>query len=658
MRRPAGYRKRPRGTSMGAAFLVAILAPLPHGATAGSLEDVAFADLEPIDFYAAPLLTRDLRLTGFEGPKAVLEFETREPTPPAVVRYGPYFAVGGIEGAAYRKVATERLEDESATEHRVLVDFSKLESPLYDDGYIEGGGGVVACRLDVYDPEYGSVRTYDRRFRYTRTGPRKTAETMVLGPFVDRVGPTSFVVSWQTDVPSRGAVVLEGVTFVGGKEAVVHEVEVADLEPGTTYEYRVRYGSDDFTTRPHAVTTAPAPGGEGFRFAFASDSRGGVGGGEHAIEGVNHAGLRAVLAGARTRGADLVLFGGDLIDGYTSSQRVFESQLDSWKRGAGVVASSLPIYEGMGNHEEVGDYYAVDDPERPNKRIIMHRDRAGARSAEAIFSRSFVNPEGSCYGFSPRPETRETAAGPATGPDYGESVYSFNHGNCHFVSVNSNYWFTGLQMGDGTTRYPSDKDGTALALGILAGNREGYLLPGQLAWLEEDLKAAQQDDDVDWIFVFTHEPAFPNGGHLYDAMFWGEAGKGFEGGLNDHDVPLGDVLDMRDRFWSILARNDKVVALMCGDEHNYSRTLIDADVDPSYSRAVWQIVSGGSGAPFYVQDTSVPWAGSVHAFSPVNHYCLFDVRDGRVSLEVYSTDGVLLDSLEGLTEHARDPGGR
>ena len=633
-----------------------------------SLAGIAFEDLSPIDFHASPLIVNGPAVIGFLGPKAVVEFETSIPTPPAVVRYGPVLFAGGIEHPVLRRVAVEAGDDAGddpgsvATAHRILVDVSKLESPLSDSGLGSGGGGVVVCRVEVYDPDYGSIRTYERRFRYLRDGePKKgryrLASTMVHGPFVDLVGPDSFVVSWETDAPAPGVVVVGERRFVSPAPSARHELEVTGLEPRTTYGYRVHYGYDGGTTGTYEVTTAPPRGESGFRFAFASDSRAGAGGGAHAIEGVNHAALTAVLTGARSRGADLVLFGGDRINGYTSSQEVFEGQLASWTRAAGLVGCSLPIYEGVGNHEQVGDYFEVPDPEHDGYRIIMFRDRDDPRSAEAIFTAAFTNPRGSSYGFCLGPETRSALGEIVAGPDYGETVYSFDYGNCHFVSLNTNYWYSSVKNSSRTKRYPSDKGGSAIALEILGGCREGYVMQNQLDWLEEDLGMAQEDDAIDWVFVFTHEPAFPNGGHLWDAMFWGDAGKGHEGGLNDHAAPLGDVIDMRNRLWTTLVRHGKVVAFMSGDEHNYSRTFVDSRVDSAFTRPVWQIVSGGAGAPFYVQDMSSPWSGNVEAFSPVNHYCLFDVTEERVSLTVYSTAGVLIDEVSDFSSHARSQAG-
>jgi hypothetical protein len=628
------------------------------GTAAHCFQDIALDDFQSIEFNADRLLVEGPSVIGFEGPRAIIEFETSVPTPAAVVRFGPLTLAGGVREALFRKVAGERLESgETATTHRIEVDVSKLESSSYDLYYIEGGGGEVAYRLEVYDPRWGSAGLYDRRFRYVREGPRKTGEyalasTMTFGPFVDLVGPDSFVISWETDVPARGAVVLADTTFADPEVSLTHEVAVDGLLPDSDYEYRVRYGPDDAHTGAFRARTAPEEGAGGCRFAYASDSRGGAGGCEHDLEGVNHATLKAILADAVSKEVDLMLFGGDLVDGYTTSEDAFRSELDSWKRAAGSVAFSLPIYEGVGNHEQLGDYMAAPEPGQPDKRFIVHCDREGAESLESVFSSEFTNPTGSCYGFSLRPEELlDDRWRVSTGPDYAETVYSFNRGNCHFVSINTNYWFTGVMYDETTVRYPSDKEGTALALRVLGGNREGYVLPYQLEWLEQDVAAAEADENIDWIFVFTHEPAFPNG-HLYDAMFWGAPGKGHEGGLNDASVPLGDVIDMRNRFWGVLAHSPKVVAFMCGDEHNYSRTLIDTDIDPGFAHPVWHIVSGGAGAPFYAQDKSVPWVDKVAAFAPVNHYCVFDADHESVSLRVYAANGTLLEDVPDLTAYS------
>ena len=116
-------------------------------------------------------------------------------------------------------------------------------------------------------------------------------------------------------------------------------------------------------------------------------------------------------------------------------------------------------------------------------------------------------------------------------------------------------------------------------------------------------------------------------------------------GLNDPDVPSGDVIDMRNRFWKLISSYPKVLAAMFGDEHNYSRTYIDDSIHPDYAHPVWQIVSGGAGAPFYGQDPSAPWTDAVRHFTSLPHYCLFRVSGREVRLEVWSRSAELIEEI-------------
>jgi 3',5'-cyclic AMP phosphodiesterase CpdA len=165
------------------------------------------------------------------------------------------------------------------------------------------------------------------------------------------------------------------------------------------------------------------------------------------------------------------------------------------------------------------------------------------------------------------------------------------------------------------------------------------LLPGQLDWLEKDLTAARSAR-ARHLFVFVHEPAFPNGGHIADSL-WG-------GGRDPEAVSA------RDRLWTIVTQAG-ASAVFSGHEHNYSRTLIDSKTpvhrdgtaNAAFAKPTWQITQGAAGAPFYPRDSNVPWAKSVKKF--VAHtwsYCLVQVRGPRVTLETYSYTGELLDLSE------------
>jgi len=248
----------------------------------------------------------------------------------------------------------------------------------------------------------------------------------------------------------------------------------------------------------------------------------------------------------------------------------------------------------MGNHESLIDIF-------PDRTQV---DKQGQQSAEAVFASEFVHPMN-----GPEPERPGL-------PPYKGSVYSFDYAGCHFTQLNSDYWYSSR---------PEEH----------TGNPFGRLLPGQLQWLENDLMAARSAG-AHHIFVFVHEPAFPNGGHMQDSLWGGGEPEGVK---------------VRDHFWTIVTRA-ATSAVFSGHEHNYSRTLIDSKTpvhrdgtpNPEFAKPTWQITQGAAGAPFYPRDYTAPWTNNVKKF--VAHtwsYCLIQVRGPRVSLETYAYTGELLD---------------
>jgi hypothetical protein len=153
-------------------------------------------------------------------------------------------------------------------------------------------------------------------------------------------------------------------------------------------------------------------------------------------------------------------------------------------------------------------------------------------------------------------------------------------------------------------------------------------MDGQLAWLDADLAAARERGQRH-LFVYTHEPMFPNGGHTGDAMYWGG------------EIP--EVLAMRDRLAEILSRHG-VLAIMHGDEHNYCRMLVDREICAPVTTPFWQIISGGAGAPFYNQEET-PWTGNVAVFNTVNHFVLFEVSGDDVTVWAIADTGEVLDEV-------------
>jgi len=122
-----------------------------------------------------------------------------------------------------------------------------------------------------------------------------------------------------------------------------------------------------------------------------------------------------------------------------------------------------------------------------------------------------------------------------------ETTYSWDEGNAHFVVLNL-YWNGGPEPG-----------------GDAAG--KGDVGPALLAWLEDDLAANTKP----FVFVFGHEPAFPQYRHMGDS-------------LDQHP-------ENRDAFWRLLSRHG-VQAYFCGHVHRYFKEQRDG---------VWQVCDGHAG---------------------------------------------------------------
>jgi len=579
----------------------------------------SLADLKPVEsddrmLKAPPSITINPDGT------AEVSFETAVATPAGRLYIGTLNPSTAID-TPFFPLSVRESNGEPATAHRVTIDLRRLDSWIPQAGQDGVREADAYVRIELYDPRTAAARYFETRVHYASLkGLYERRTTVLLGPVIDQVTPSSALVSWNTDAPAAGVVELwtgdaarKLGEFKTSTPADHPVVTIEGLKPGGRYAYRVLVsdpadGRVVNAGRLHPFKAAPASGGT-FKFMFMSDGRATTGGAFANFNGVNAAVEPGLMADGYRRGSEFALYAGDLTSGYTSSVENFRMMLDTWKHVNDPVAHEMPIYEGFGNHESLHNFYVDAQGNR------YSTDRLGENSSEGEFAARFVNP-----GNAPEPETRNGVVG----PPYTGTVYSFDYGNSHFVMLNSDYWFT---IG-GPSRDLS------LAWRLLGGNREGYLMANQLAWLDRDLASARKRGVVN-IFVAGHEPTLPVGGHVGDAMWWR--------GLDDATLPSGDVLTMRTKFLSIVDRY-RVTAMMFGHEHVYARMVIDQTVDKQLTQPIVQFVSGGAGAPFYPQDMSAPWANAVKKFAPINHYLMFTVSPSGVTFEAIDSDGRTFDS--------------
>ncbi len=463
---------------------------------------------------------------------------------------------------------------------------------------------------------------YDGKINVTGRGPFKPDVTIISGPFVNLVTENSAVISFQTNFETIANVIVDGRSFTDKTQSENFEIKIDALKPSTEYSYTVKYGdySDNFSFK-----TAPKPGSrEPFTFAFASDSRAGQGGGERNIYGTNSYIMKRVAAMTANSKAEFLQFTGDLISGYSDNKNEQTLEYHNWKNSIESFAHYVPMNVAMGNHEALNFFFR----NKAGELVMIDKFPFETESAEQLFAQMFVNPlngpkseDGSIY--DPDPDKTNF-------PPYDETVFYYSYANVAMVVLNSNYFYA-------PTENMVPKSG---------GNIHGYIMDNQLEWFKNTIAKLEKDKNIDHVFVTIHTPAFPNGGHSGDDMWYGGnntirpyiAGKPVDKGI----------IERRDDFLDIMVnKSSKVIALLCGDEHNYNRMRIDADTkiypddwDSSklkISRTIWQVTNGSAGAPYYGQE-KLPWSSSVEIFSTQYALVFFNIDGKNIEIKVVNPD--------------------
>ncbi len=545
------------------------------------------------DYTPDYLLKNDVQVTVDAVKKeASLLFETTIPITGGLVYYGLDVPQPDVWILQYHLKATEQTTTAS-TSHEIKLDLGRFERQDMDVCNFRERGAVICYRLQLQRPSSDAPVYYYGRFRVDQNFNQLPCVTE--GPFVDLVKADSATISFDTDAPTIASVVIKGKTFTDGQTSEHHEITIYKLSPSTHYDYYLVI-NDVKDLETHKFRTAPRRDYSRLKFAVMSDSRGGITCGEiGSAGGVNYDTLSKLLIDSYNRGAEFAIFGGDLINGYTSSEEDFRLQLKAWKDASELVGGNFPIYETMGNHEALTNVY--------NDGSLFgisfdKLDEGAQKSAESVFAEEFVNPSDSF------PDKENTTA-----PSYSESAYYFDYANSRFIILNTDYWKSSDPKNYG-------------------GNKEGYVLDKQLKWLKEVLNNAQKNSRIRHVFVIGHTPMFPNDGTVAEQYLF----------------------DRRVALWQTLSQDSKVVAAFFGHEHNYNRMRVDRRTpiypdnspDPNFAHPVWQIVTGGVGAPFYALGNA-PWSGSVKKFYPTRHYCLVSVEGERVELTVVSDSGEVVD---------------
>lgn len=524
--------------------------------------------------------------------EATLRFNTSVPTVIAAAYYGLAKAQRNATRPQYECSSEEKLDKESIS-HEIRLDLKELKEIQDNSGDFAGAGGIIDYRISLYSPAANAPVCYHGRFCLDKDCNLQPC--IVEGPFIDLLKPYGATVSFETDRPTEAAVFIDGNPYSDGITADRHEIEIAGLEDDTYYDYYIILDGRRALGN-YSFKTAPTLGSPSFEFAFMSGSQGGNESDKvRSAGGVNYDALAELMIDAYNRQADLIVFGGGLVNGYCTIEDDYRKQLEGWKDASEPVGSALPIYEAVGSHEALMDVYE----DGSHNGIRLDRPDGPGRSAETVFADEFVNPQDSF----PSPENDSA-------PSYRENAYYFDYANSRFIVINTNYWYSSNPT-------------------VYGGNLEGYVMDRQLNWVESLLTDAGENPFIKHIFLIGYEPAFRNDGK--------------------QDEP--HLLQRKMALWRLLSQNSKVAAALFGREHNCNRMEVDRRtptssnnvVNPNFKYSLWQVTSGNVGSP---SDRlgNAPWRSEVKAFYPDSHYCLISVKGDKVELQVIGETGEIVDS--------------
>lgn len=479
--------------------------------------------------------------------------------------------------------------------------------------------GTIAYRIIDEKGQF----IYDGKVNFKGAGPFTIAPTIIEGPFLSDVKPDGVTIWYKTNFKVKTFITVDNTDFYDEEATYFHEFKIKELNPNTKYSYTAN--CDDFEYSYKFKTALEYGSDEKFTFAYASDCRGGSGSGERDIYGVNAYMMKNIMALSLNQDVSFLQMTGDLIDGYTNSIQDINLQYANFKQSIEPFAHYIPVYVAMGNHESLERSFPIVGTKYP---MMIDNFPFETVSSEAVFAENFVNPESDLLSedgskYDPNKKTSDF-------PSYKENVYSYTYGNTAIVVLNSNYWYAPL-----ITMFPQT-----------SGNLHGYIMDNQLEWLEKELSKFENDDKVKHVFVTIHTPAFPNGGHSKDDMWY--SGQNYpRPWVAGKEVEKG-IIERRDEFLDIVInKNTKVVALLTGDEHNYCKLKISDEMEKypkdytlekvKLNRTIYQINNGAAGAPYYAQEF-LPWSDHASGFTTQNAVVLIDVDGDNISVRVLNPD--------------------
>ena len=352
------------------------------------------------------------------------------------------------------------------------------------------------------------------------------AQTVVRGPYLQTPTHESIIVMWRTSTQTGTSLwtgphpdSLTLYTQVAGNMRD-HSVMITGLQPYTTYYYAVGQGSDILTVpgEQYRFRTHPLPGTEQPVRVWAIGDFGKGNAGQIAVK-------ESYLAHPGGEDTDVWIWLGDNAydDGKDSE---YQSKVFGLS-GFSDVFNWLPFYPSPGNH----DYNEVW--------------RQSTLLGIPYSNIPLQNHQGPYFDIVDVPEQAEAGGFPSQLEVY----YSFDHGNIHFLSLNSEVY---------------DFLNTSNGIDQMKG------------WIEQDL----DQNDKPWVIAYFHQPPYSKGSHDSDALF---------------ELVMKA---MRERVVPLLEEYD-IDLVICGHSHVYERShLIHGHYGNSNSWNPATMLKDGNGGNF------------------------------------------------------------
>jgi hypothetical protein len=310
------------------------------------------------------------------------------------------------------------------------------------------------------------------------------SQTLVRGPYMQQLTSTTINIRWRTDVASDAKVYYGtdmnnlNLTATNPISNINHEVALTGLQPFTKYYYKIE--SNNITLSGpdtmHRFTTAPVPGTAQPIRVWATGDFGKANSGQRKTRD-------SYLQYAANTHTDVWLWLGD--NAYNDgTDQEYQAKVFHKVDAFGELFKFMPFYPCPGNH----DYNSICAPPGCNKDPLIHT--------------------GPYYDIMTLPKLGE-AGGVASNL---ENYYSFDYGNAHFISLNS-------ELG-------SIANAAYDWIGVLNGDYQNSPI---MQWLIQDL----QSNTKPWVIAYWHQPPYSKGSHDSDAVW-----ELFMKAMREHFVPV------------------------------------------------------------------------------------------------------------------------